>query len=714
MVMAERFHRAGRLAEAAQACRAVLATRPDHAAAWHRLGVLALQAGQVAEALQPLERAAALAPRDAAIHHDRGHALAALGRFAEAAAAWADAARIAPRMASAHANRGTALAALGRFADAVPAFRSALQADPNQRAAWVGLADCLCRSGRPAEALSTLDRAGVRVGPDAELAMVRAAALSATGDPGAALALLEQTAREAPTAAPVHAALGLARLADGDVDGACLALAQAESLDPANAETAFNRSNAERARERFAAAIAALDRALARQPRFVAAHMHRGFLLLEQGRPTEAERSFVAALAIAPDHPGAASARLFALNYRDDLTEGEIAAAHREWGAELARRVPAPPAATVARGGDRRLRVGYLSPDFRTHSVAWFLGPLLAAHDRAAFEIVGYSDVAEPDATTARLAARCDRWRAVHGLDDDALAAMIRADGIDILVDLAGHTADNRLPVFARRPAPLQATWLGYPNTTGLAAIDFRLTDAVADPPGRGDADHSERLVRLDRPFLCYDPPALEPPPRGPGPLTFGSFNALAKLSPATLAAWAAILTAVPEARLLLKARGFADPETADGWHARFAAAGIAPDRLELVGRVAATEGHLARYAEVDVGLDPFPYNGTTTTMEALAMGVPVIALAGTRHSGRVGAAILGPLGLGDLVAGDVAAYVATAVRLARDGAWRAGLRATLPERLRASLLCDAGSFARAVETVYRDEWRSRAEAGTG
>lgn len=708
MAAAEGLHRAGRLAEAAAAYRAVLAVRPGHAAAWHRLGLVALQAGRPAEALDPLDRAVALAPREAGVHHDRGHALAALGRLAEAAAAWAEAARIAPRLASAHANRATALAALGRFSEAVAPFRAALQADPNHRTAWVGLADCLRQAGHTAEALSTLDRARVRLGEDAELTSVRAAALEAAGDAAGALEVLSQAVRTWPRAAPLWAALGLARLKGGDADGAADALGQAEALDPGNADIAFNRSTAERTRDRPTAALAALDRALARRPQFPAALLHRGFLLLEQGRPADAEAAFDRVLEMVPDHPSAASARLFALNYRDDRDAGMVAAAHREWGRAAAARLPALPPPTFDGDPERRLRVGYLSPDFRTHSVAWFVAPLLAGHDRAGFEVVGYSDVAAPDAVTDRIAAACDDWHVVHALDDEALAARIRADGIDLLVDLAGHTAYNRLGVFARRPAPLQATWLGYPNTTGLAAIDFRVSDAIADPPGMGDGDHAERLVRLARPFLCYEPPDTRPAPRGPGPLTFGSFNALAKLSPATVAAWAAILAELPGATLLLKGPGLADAAQARWWLDRFAAAVVGPDRVRLVDRVPGMAGHLALYGEVDVALDPFPYNGTTTTLEALAMGVPVVTLAGDRHAARVGAAILHPLGLGDLVAPDVAGYVARAVALAGDHDRRRLLRAALPGRLRASPLCDAADFVAAMEAAYRIEWRRK------
>ncbi|MCC7274216.1 MAG: tetratricopeptide repeat protein [Alphaproteobacteria bacterium] len=710
------LHRAGRLGEAASAYRAILAARPDHVDALHHLGIAALQAGAAADAHAALARAAALAPRQAAIQHDLGHALAGLGRLADAAAAWERAARLAPRMADAHANRGGALATLGRVDEAAAAFRAALQADPNHRLAGLGLADMLLRAGRPDEAVAAADRARVRLGPLPDLAVVKAQALAARGDRAAGAALLEQTVAGAPAHAGAWGALGLARLEAGDVDGAVAAFERAEALDPATAETPFNRATAERLRDRLGACVAALDRAIARRPSFAAARLNRGYALLEQGRVADADAAFDAVLALDAAHVQAASGKLFALNYRDDLPAGVVAEAHRAWGRRFAATPPPPARHGVARDPDRRLRVGYVSADLRSHSVAWFVGPLFAAHDRGAVEVVAYADVAAPDATTARLRQAADLWRPIDGRDDAAVAALVRDDAVDVLVDLAGHTAYNRLGVFARRPAPLQGAWLGYPNTTGLAAIGFRITDAVADPPGAADALHVERLVRLDRPFLCWGPPADAGSVATPsaGPLRFASFNVPAKISAAAVAAWARILAAVPDARLLLKARGLDDPDTAALWRARFADAGVDPGRLELRGRIAATGDHLGLYGTVDIALDPFPYNGTTTTLEALWMGVPVVTLAGDRHAGRVGASILDALGLADLAAGDVDAYVRVAVALARDGGRRAALRRDLRPRLAASALTDAAGFAGALEAAFRAEWRRWCAAGPG
>jgi predicted O-linked N-acetylglucosamine transferase (SPINDLY family) len=288
---------------------------------------------------------------------------------------------------------------------------------------------------------------------------------------------------------------------------------------------------------------------------------------------------------------------------------------------------------------------------------------------------------------------------------------MVRQDNIDILVDLSGHTGTNRLPVFARKPAPVQVTYLGYPNTTGLSTIDYRLTDAWADPPGKTERWHTETLIRLPHGFLCYRPPnatpAVAPPPvQANGHITFGSFNSLVKTTPAVVACWAHILQQVPDARLVIKNKSFRDPSVCARYQGLFAEHGIAPERLELVGWIDNLNNHLELYHRLDIALDPFPYNGTTTTCEALWMGVPVITLAGHTHAGRVGVSLLSRLDLTDLIAGDPDDYTQRAVRLAQDRATLARLRPRLRPRLQASSLCDGPAFARDVEAAYREMWR--------
>src|SRR5262249_53974616 len=424
--------------------------------------------------------------------------------------------------------------------------------------------------------------------------------------------------------------------------------------------------------------------ALDLEPDAPEAHSNLGAALKDQGHLQLAMAEFELALAIKPDFVTPHSNLLFCLLYDDGLTPRELLAAHREWDQRHGQPRPRPQVYANDRSTDRRLRIGYMSGDFRQHSVAWFLEPLLAAHDRQAVEVLCYAEVRRPDLVTQRFQALTDHWRVTMGLSDEAVAAKIKTDGIDILVDVAGHTANNRLLVFNQKPAPVQATWLGYPCSTGLSAIDYRLGDGVTDPVDDAQTTASEMLLRVPGCFLCYGapsdaPPASPPPSAATGAVTFGSFNSPSKYSDATMDAWAELLERMPAARLLLKGLPFADAATEARYRARLVARGVAPARITLLGPIGDRAGHLSQYREIDIALDPFPYNGATTTCEALWMGVPVVCLRGDRHSGRVGASLLAAIGLHELVAEDTERYIEIAVRLAQDRCRLIDLTNSLP-----------------------------------
>lgn len=431
-----------------------------------------------------------------------------------------------------------------------------------------------------------------------------------------------------------------------------------------------------------------------------------------RGEAAEAAAVFGRAEALMPDDPRVASQRLLCLNYLD-LPGERLLAEHRRFDERFGgARKPAVPHANRP-DPEKRLRIGYLSVEFREHLGAYFLTPLFEAADRGRFEIVCYSILPDShaDAHTARFRAQADGWRSVGHLDDEGLAAQIRADGIDILVDLAGHSGLNRLPMLALRPAPVQVTWLGYPNGTGMASVDYRIVDPVSDPIGPTDGHAVETLVRLPAPFLCFRPPASAPPvvplPAGAtGAVTFGSFNKLSKITDGTVALWAEVLRRVPGARLLLKDRPLSDAGTVAMVRARFAAAGIDPARLELVGFIKDGAGHLAAYNRIDIALDPHPYNGTITTCDTLWMGAPLVTLAGGRHAARVGASLMTAIGLPELVAATPDRYAAIAAELAGDLSRLMRLRMGMRERVRTSALCDEARFMRNLETAYRLMWR--------
>jgi predicted O-linked N-acetylglucosamine transferase (SPINDLY family) len=333
--------------------------------------------------------------------------------------------------------------------------------------------------------------------------------------------------------------------------------------------------------------------------------------------------------------------------------------------------------------------------------------PIFAHHDHSRFEIVCFADVTGQDDVTQQLRARADAWHVTVGRSHAEVAELIRRERIDLLIDLAGHTAHTRLIVFAHRPAPVQATYLGYPDTTGLSAMDWRLTDAHADPPGDADALHTERLYRLPDTAWCFRPerdaPAVAPlPAESAGHVTFGSFNNFGKVNAAVLDAWAQVLAAVPRARLLIKAASLRDQPTRQRLVDALAVRGVEPGRVEAVESVKGEREHLALYGRVDIALDTFPYHGTTTTCEALWMGVPVVTLAGPTHASRVGVSLLSSVGLAEQIAPDVAGYVAIAAGLAGDLSSLAQLRRTLRERMLASPLMDAPRFTAHLESAYR------------
>jgi predicted O-linked N-acetylglucosamine transferase (SPINDLY family) len=357
----------------------------------------------------------------------------------------------------------------------------------------------------------------------------------------------------------------------------------------------------------------------------------------------------------------------------------------------------------------RPLRIGYVSSDFRRHSVSYFLRALFANHSRTEFRIYCYSDVSEPDEYTSYFRTASDGWRDISGLGDNEVARMVSEDAIDILVDLAAHTGD-RLTLFTRRLAPVQVTWLGYPGTSGLSTIDYRISDDIADPPGESDRFNSERVYRLPDGFLCYTPPVDTPgiaplPSAASAQITFGSFNSIAKITPEVVGLWSKVLHNNPESRLIIKTFSLSDGATRKRYTELFTANGIDIERVELRPWERNTTSHLAVYGEVDIALDTFPYNGTTTTCESLWMGVPVVTLSGERHSARVGTSILSRVGLDDLVAATPDEYLRITENLARDKERLIQLRQTLRKKMQASPLSDGAAFTGHMEKAFRRMW---------
>ena len=533
------------------------------------------------------------------------------------------------------------------------------------------------------------------------------------GNSARALDRIGRAIARAPNNAVYYNSLGILhgqRMRAGD---ALAAFRKALALRPLYPQALHNLALQLYGAGEFDEAESCYRRLLEASPEFVTGQVNLANLLQAQGRLDDAARLYERALTLEPTNFNANSGRLFNILYQPTALPGDLLAAARAFSS-LHHRSLANERRPHSNQPDpeKRLKVGYVSPDFRSHSIAHFIEPILARHDHFGFEIFCYWTGAEADAVTERLMRMADHWIIARGLNDAALVERIRADEIDILVDLSGHSAGNRLLVFARKPSPVQITWMGFLGTTGFDSMDYLFTDVVADPPGNGDDTCAEQLIRLPRTSMCYRPPSEAPPvTRLPalarGFITFASFNTPAKHNPRVLELWADILRTLPSSRLLLKGRGLDTGQLHRRTLSAFENVGIAAERIVLQPYETDSMGHLSRYDEVDIGLDPFPHNGVTTTCGALWMGVPVVALRGDRHSARMCASVLAGAGLAECVAETVADYIQIALSLAGDLPRLAAMRDRQRERLRSSALMDEIGITREVEAAFRAVWHA-------
>ncbi len=711
MSEAASHHSEGRLVEAESLYRRVLSSDPDYPDALHWLGVLCQQKGDSESALGYIMRAVALRPEVADFVNNLGNIHMARDEIDDAETCYTKAVSLDPTLPNARCNLGIIHRSRGDMDKATTCFRKVIEQTPDFAMAYLGLGNTLQDMGRQEEALACL-KTLVSVSPDFPQGQFNFGfALKGADRPKEAEAALKRGLALTPDYAEAWNVLGEIQRDCAEPEVAMSSFRQALELKPGLSAAHMNLGTLLRDMGKLIDAEAAFSRALEINPNDACFHNSLGLVLMLRGRMLEARTAFRKALEIEPGYAAARSNLLLSLNYGNDDTMA-VLAAHREYEtihcAVLTGEI-APHGND--RDPERRLKVGYVSADLRRHSVSCFLEPLLTAHDSSRVEVFCYAEVARPDEVTERLRGLAAHWRSILGMSDDAVAQQIRDDGIDILLDLNGHTAGNRLLVFARKPAPLQVTWLGYPNTTGLSAMDYRIGDAVTDGEG-AEATMSEALLSLEGCFLCYGPPRIatgvSPAPFAEcGHVTFGSFNNLSKMEDEVVAVWSQLLDTVPGSCLFLKCAQLSDEKMCDLVRERFVSRGVASERLELAGYASSLEAHLKSYGRMDIALDPFPYNGTTTTCEALWMGVPVITLTGKHHGGRVGASLLTALGLPELVAGDKDSYLALAAELAVDEERLKSLRAGLRERLTGSPLADAATFASKMEDAYRRIWKT-------
>lgn len=578
--------------------------------------------------------------------------------------------------------------------------------------ARIRLVQALQSRGLVEECLSEMRQARTEAPDQPSVANLLAEVLLDLGRLGEAQELLEDLLELHPGNVRAWCNLGFAHTRAERGEQAVRALARAIALRPDSAPVWNNYGSALQHAGRAHEALAAFQRAALLEPRLGLFHGNVARTLLAMRRFDDALTSYARQVAIDPRNAAVYSELLFAMNYSETVVPEQMAMAHRRFAEQV--ETPLRSARIDARtdlGPERRLRVGLVSADLRQHSVAHFLEPLLEHLDPVEFEMLAYCNQARDDAVTHRLRDHCAGWRHIVRRTDAEVARQIADDRIDILIDLSGHTDGNRLGVFARRPAPVQLTWLGYPNTTGLASMDYRLTDDAADPPGLTEPWHSERLWRLPECFVCYRPTGDVPPPvlsggEPDGPIRFGSFNNHSKISPGVVVVWSRILRAIPGSRLVLKLQGADDAGLRESLVAAFESEGVDRQRVTVLSRLERADRHLERYGLIDIALDTFPYAGTTTTCDALWMGVPVVTLAGAVHASRVGASVLRAVGLPDLIAEDGDAYVRTALALASDRVRLSDLRNGLRARMAGSPLTNGRAFARDFGAALRGMWR--------
>ncbi|MGB5259881.1 MAG: tetratricopeptide repeat protein [Gammaproteobacteria bacterium] len=616
--------------------------------------------------------------RNARIHSKLKNAqlLATSGRTAEAIKLLQQVCAGEPRNADAWFMQGTIFGNAGKFREAAGCLQRAINLRPGHVLSYFNLGNALLSLGQATDAVQTFSRARELDPNKPEILLALAGAYVGLGKLEDASKLYRAVVNLDPGNPDSHANLG-----------ACL----------------FYSGALEEASRQYRHAIRLRQNA--------AYYDGLGATLCQQGKYSAAIDAHRQAIQIQPGNARFHSNLLLSLNYLPSETQEEILAEHQQWARLHEHSLTLPNSHTNSKESGRRLRIGYVSPDFRKHSVAYFLEPLLAHHDNDTVETFCYACTPQQDDTTKRLQHAASHWHDISRLDDQQAAKQIQADQIDILVDVAGHTAKNRLTLFTRKPAPVQLTYLGYPTTTGLSSIDYRLTDVFADPQGNEDC-YTEQLIHLPGCFLCYLPPPNAPPVapcpvKANGYITFGSFNNLAKINDDVVSLWADVLHAVSNSHLVIKNPSLTDQPTAERYRSMFARHGVAAERVVLLGLAPTTEEHLDTYNRVDIALDTYPYNGTTTTCEALYMGVPVITLAGRTHAGRVGVSLLSCLGLNDLICATPDDYLQNAVILAEDPDRLSGYRTHLRDMMLNSLLCNGPEFAQKIELAYKSMWRT-------
>ncbi len=674
-------HQAGQVEEAKKLYLDILGQNPNQAQALNLLGLVAQQTGEYSRAVKLAKKAVAIEP-DARFLSNLGTAYRSAHKFEQAAAAFQQALKIDPGLIEAQFNLAGLYLDHGRNQEAITWFRKVISLKTTMLPAHEGLGQAFLNSDNFTEALSCAE----------SVLSMTPSSISAMTNKGLALQGLGQF----PEAREVYDKI--------------------LEIAPQQAEALNNIGNVLVGQGELHQSISYYQRAVKSKPAFVQASINLAWALIQNGLQQEAEDCFKKIIALAPSQVHIYSDFLFNLNYNPDMSPSEHFEAAHGWWRNYTNKFPAALSQlkrsgaehlTTSHSSKKHLRLGFISPDFREHAVATFLTPLIAELASTDIKIFCYAEVTakQEDETSKLIKKLAYSWYMTCGKNDNTVANRIKEDKIDILIDLAGHSAYNRLEVMAQKPAPIQASWLGYVNTTGLPVIDYRITDAIADPPG-SEKFHSEKLVRLQNSFFCYAPPKDSPPVSAlpaisAGHITFGSFNNLAKINSQVIPVWANILNQLPNANLLIIAAPFSDNFIKAHFTKLFLDQGIDRKKLNLLPTLPMQE-YLELYNKVDIALDPFPHNGHTISCHTLWMGVPIITLRGDRYAGRMGASLMTRAGLSDLIAEDKKQYVNIAINLTKSIENLAKLRQGMRARLLASPICDAKQFACGFQDILR------------
>ncbi len=648
---------------------------PDYAEAYYNLGTVLMEQGHFKRAKASFQSGLKIQPTHFGLWHNLGRLLHDQGQPGQAQRCYHKALELKPDLAQAQANLAHALRDQHRFEEAITAYRQAIRIDPHLAGIHLSLGHCLRQMNRLNEAIQTYQQQVHLTPHDAQAHNALAGALRARGHLKQAVKHYRQAVRLAPRHAPAHHALSDALCAQGHYHQAITGYREALRLKPSCPDT----------------------------------HNNLAYALVMVGRIDDALACCREALRLKPGFALANSNLAFFLNYDPNTDAAMISGEYRRWARKHTKAPKKPAAFPNTPDPDRPLRIGYLSPYFRTHPVGYYLEAVLGQHRPQAVETYCYAQVEHPDALTDRLRSCATRWRSTVGHNDLDIAKMIRNDRIDILVNAATHTLGHRLGVVARRPAPVQAAWLGGPvTTTGLNTVDYVISDHYQTPES-DDPHFTEQVIRLPHGYVCYQPPQ-HAPPVAPLPalqhgcVTFGCFNTLAKLNESVIKLWSALLKRLPATRLVLKTKALNEKATRENLQQRFERHGVDPTRIEPQPGVPHTQ-LLASYHEIDIALDPFPYSGGVTTLEALWMGVPVVTLNPPGRAVRHSVSHLSNAGLQELITSTPEAYLDTAASLAQNLARLQHRRATLRQTLTASPLCDAPRFVANLEQAYRKMW---------